>query len=129
MNYGIYIINGRDSVTGGEASLSLRADSVPSAVGLAGERGVKPETVESPTGVLYRVQADGGLRENADTAAVPVAGSDPDMPLKIIALLIPVVGVIAGAIRLGLRDRSGAAIIGWAVGGFVLWTLLGAMVL
>ncbi len=124
MNLGRYVVTGVDTATGSEASLTLQSDSVPSALAQAREKGLSANTVESPKGVVYRVHEDGKISEYGDRETSGSSESDPDLPLKIISLFIPLVGFIAGAIRLGNRDGSGGKIVAWAVIGFILWVFL-----
>ena len=129
MNYGIYILRGNDATTESEASLSLKADSVPSAIQTGYDRGLVVRTVETPSGVLYDVQDDGTFCKHSDSTTTPSSSDDPDLSLKLLSFLIPLVGFVAGATRLGNRDNSGKELIGWAMGGIVLWIIFGIAVI
>jgi len=118
-----YLIKGTDVETHAPSSLSVQASSVPEAADIAGSRGIDIVSVESEHGDIYTPVGDGRFRTGVATEG-NTSKSNDDLGLMLVSFLIPIIGIIAGSVRLGNRDQSGVPILLAAVAGIVVWGIV-----
>jgi hypothetical protein len=127
-----YKLRGRDQIDGQPAELVVTAQSVPDAANFARQRGMVVGSVTDPSGREYIAEGDHFLiveesrpapeqSESSIDSAPPHTSSESG--LYLLALLIPLIGLVAGAVRLANRDRSGDRLIWAAIVGFAVWAL------
>jgi len=115
-------VKGTDTETGQPSEIIVRVESLADAHEFGARRGISVKEIHTESGVVFAPQDDGGYRRinKGDTSAR--GGSDA--ALLIISLLIPLIGLIAGAVQLAKRDSSGMKVIAHAVIGNLIWLFL-----
>ncbi|MBX3385382.1 MAG: hypothetical protein KF768_02295 [Phycisphaeraceae bacterium] len=120
-----FVIHGHDADTGAPIELSVKIGSVGEAAEFAASRGIKVTSIHAESGYTYTPTKDGGFRRN-DESASGSPESRADAALYAFAVLIPLIGLVAGAIRLAKRDPSGGFVILAGLGGVILWAIIWA---
>lgn len=115
---GVYMVVGTD-----EQTLPVEAEDLPAACAFAESRGVDIAEIKAPSGRRFRPNGEGGFVDSG-TGTVR---ANPDAPLMFFSLFIPIVGVLAGSIRLATGKGDGVLPIVLGITGAVLWTGLFAL--
>lgn len=123
-----FTVRGIDTDSGQPTSMNVPAESVADAAAFAARRGVKVAAVVAEGDRTYIATADGAFARESEMPKARADGKpDADKPLLWISFCIPIVGFIAGAVRLTNKDSSGVRIIRWTVAGAIAWGLLVAL--
>lgn len=121
----MYEVIGKDTQTNKPAKIMLSATSVTDAAIMAGQRGIEVDSVESARGDIYTPDGAGGFRKHTMVKGVTTKDADnTEASLFVWSVLIPLVGIIAGANRLARDDQRGSTPLFAALIGSVLWLVL-----
>lgn len=115
-----FIVHGVDDQNGASVQLSVKLGSVEEVAEFASRRGVSITAIHSESGHIYFPTEGGGFRR--DDESTPA--TNPDTTLLVFACLVPVVGLVAGTIRLANRDRSGSRVLVLSVAWMFVWGVL-----
>jgi hypothetical protein len=116
------VVTGTDATTNAPAEMKVLVGGMGEAEQFAAKRGITVQSIRTDTGAVWAPNGNGGFkRVGADGKE---KAQNQDKALLLFAFLIPLVGLIAGAIRLSQRDKSGAVVLVWALIGAFVWTIL-----
>ncbi len=122
-----FVVHGQDADSGAPVEMPVRIGSVGEAADFASARGVKVTAIHAESGHVY-TPTDGGRFRRDDESAPATPEALADSALIVFAVLIPPIGLVAGAIRLAKRDPSGTRALLAGLGGMVLWAFVAAAV-
>jgi hypothetical protein len=121
-----YVVIGKDVDSGAATEFSIKAASIPDAAAFAAKRGIRVEKVRTREGVTFLARDGAFSKEGDDQVASESSSHDrhSDLAMIFFSFVIPMVGLIAGAVRLARRDSSGTGVLVAACLGCVFWSVL-----
>lgn len=118
-----FVIEAKDNETGKLESIKIAARSVGDAAKCPAIHGMQIVSISNPeTGRIYFPTPGGGFK--AQTLGPDSRPKNQDMGLLVISFLIPLVGVIAGAIRMSKNEPNGLPPILASLAGGVIFMLM-----
>lgn len=114
-------VKGTDNGTGQPAEIVVRVATLADAHSFAKSRGITVETIHAEGGSVFEPTSTGGYRCTHAEGGRPSTGGGA---LIALAVFVPIVGIVAGATRLGNRDASGGPLVFVGIASTVAWGLL-----